>query len=143
MMPWGNPTKITQTGTDARTTDLTWKEGKLLDTLSMGSAVDNTYYYNENELLTKVVKKDGSYIEYFYTDGSDLECELRYNSSGTLTRVLKYFYNNDGNLQFLLSKSDNFSNSKAYNLYYYVRDALGQYHQPAESQDAKWQYRNY
>ncbi|MGI6362062.1 MAG: RHS repeat-associated core domain-containing protein [Bacillota bacterium] len=30
-----------------------------------------------------------------------------------------------GNLQFLLSKSDNFSNSKAYNLYYYVRDALG------------------
>jgi RHS repeat-associated protein len=121
----GNPTKITQTGTDARTTDLTWKEGKLLDTLSMGSAVDNTYYYNENELLTKVVKKDGSYIEYFYTDGSDLECELRYNSSGTLTRVLKYFYNNDGNLQFLLSKSDNFSNSKAYNLYYYVRDALG------------------
>jgi RHS repeat-associated protein len=48
-----------------------------------------------------------------------------YLSSGTLTRVLKYFYNNDGNLQFLLSKSDNFSNSKAYNLYYYVRDALG------------------
>jgi RHS repeat-associated protein len=48
-----------------------------------------------------------------------------YLSSGTLTRVLKYFYDDSGNLQCLLSKSDNFSKGKAYNLYYYVRDALG------------------
>ena len=50
---------------------------------------------------------------------------FRYNSSGTLVRMLKYFYDSNGEIQFLLSKANNFRNASAYNLYTYVRDGLG------------------
>ncbi len=71
------------------------------------------------------MKSGGSYTEYFYDNSGAMEYEFRYNSSGTLTRVLKYFYDSNGEIQFLLSKADNFKNQEAYNLYCYVRDGLG------------------
>ena len=61
---------------------------------------------------------------YHYSDGS-LEYEEHFNATGSLQEVLKYFFDADGNMEYLLYKDDNFSTAGAYDLYYYVRNATG------------------
>ncbi|HMM06959.1 MAG TPA: RHS repeat-associated core domain-containing protein [Clostridiales bacterium] len=61
---------------------------------------------------------------YHYSDGV-LEYEEHFNSVCTLQEILKYSYDADGNVEYLLYKDGDFSNANAFDLYYYVRDAVG------------------
>ncbi len=61
---------------------------------------------------------------YHYSDGV-LEYEEHFSSSNVLQELLKYSYDADGNVEYLLYKDNNFSNANAFDLYYYVRDAVG------------------
>ncbi len=61
---------------------------------------------------------------YHYSDGV-LEYEEHFNASNVLQELLKYSYDADGNVEYLLYKDNNFSNANAFDLYYYVRDAVG------------------
>lgn len=54
-----------------------------------------------------------------------LEYEEHFNSAGTLQELLKYSYDADGNVEYLLYKDNYFSEANAFDLYYYVRDAVG------------------
>ena len=82
------------------------------------------FNYDADGNVAKKVVADGSYVLYHYSDGS-LEYEEHFNAAGTLQEVLKYFYDADGNVEYLLYKNDSFSTATAYDLYYYVRNATG------------------
>ncbi|MEG1497407.1 MAG: DNRLRE domain-containing protein, partial [Clostridiales bacterium] len=121
----GNPTSITSTGSQFGTLQLTWEQGKQLKNISDITKINNTYCYNESGEISKVTKKDGSTIEYYYDDGQ-LEFEEYRNSTGNLTKIHKYFYDSHGDVRFLLTKTDQFTNSNAYNLYAYVYNSIGE-----------------
>ena len=123
----GNPTAITETNSadnSTRNVALTWTQGKLLNSVSDNAGLSNTYTYDADGNVAKKVVADGSYVVYHYSDGS-LEYEEHFNATGTLQEVLKYSYDADGNVEYLLYKNDNFSTATAYDLYYYVRNATG------------------
>ncbi len=86
--------------------------------------VDNTYYYNESGLVSKLVKGNGSSIEYFYDDGQ-LEFEVYRSASGGINRIHKYFYDDDGTVRFIMTSQGTFGNSNNYSLYAYVYDGAG------------------
>lgn len=54
-----------------------------------------------------------------------MEYEEHFNSSNVLQEVLKYSYDANGDVEYLLYKDDNFSNANAFDLYYYVRNTVG------------------
>ena len=120
----GNPTTIDEikSGTE-KNYSLSWTQGKKLQRYSGGS-IDNRYCYNESGLVSKLTKVNNATVEYYYDDGL-LEYEEYRNSSGTLQRVHKYFYDSDGTLRFLLTKTKDFTNSNNFNLYAYIYDGTG------------------
>ena len=120
----GNPSTIDEikSGTE-KNYSLSWTQGKKLQRYSGGS-IDNRYCYNESGLVSKLTKVNNTTVEYYYDDGL-LEYEEYRNSSGTLQRVHKYFYDSDGTVRFLLTKTGNFDNSNNFNLYAYIYDGTG------------------
>ncbi len=123
----GNPTAIAETDSSDNSTrnfTLSWTQGKLLSNISDGAGLNNTYYYDADSNVSKKVLAGGSYVVYHYSDGV-LEYEEHFNSAGTLQEVLKYSYDADGNVEYLLYKDNYFSEANAFDLYYYVRDAVG------------------
>lgn len=121
----GNPETIvtTNNGITTESLNLEWKCGKMLDNISSGSSLNNSYYYDAEGNITKKVLIDGSYVNYHYLAGK-LEFEEHYNSNDVLQYVLKYFYDSDGNLQYLLHKADNFQDDSGYTLYAYIRNGV-------------------
>ncbi len=123
----GNPTVISETDSSDNSTrnfTLSWTQGKLLSSISDGAALNNTYYYDADGNVSKKVLAGGSYVVYHYSDGV-LEYEEHFNASNVLQELLKYSYDADGNVEYLLYKDNNFSNANAFDLYYYVHDAVG------------------
>ncbi len=123
----GNPTAISETDSSDNSTrnfTLSWTQGKLLSSINDGGALSNTYYYDADGNVSKKVLAGGSYVVYHYSDGV-LEYEEHFNSAGTLQELLKYSYDADGNVKYLLYKDNYFSEANAFDLYYYVRDAVG------------------
>ena len=118
----GNPGRIVDSSCGQ--IGLSWTQGKKLKEYYYND-VHNTYYYNESDLVSKVVKADGSSIEYFYDDGQ-LEFEEYRKASGAVERVHKYYYDDDGIVRFLqVIGSDWLSSSGRYNVYAYVYDGNG------------------
>lgn len=100
-----------------------WSQGKKLTRYTCGET-DNTYYYNESGLVSKVVKANGSSVEYFYDD-DQLEYEEYRSASGSILRVHKYFYDDDGVVRFIMTSAGIFGNNVNVNLYAYVYDGAG------------------
>ncbi len=128
----GNPTSIVETNSNGGTTErqLSWVRGKDLRSVSFvengATTKTNTYYYNESGQRAKIVSSDGSYTRFHY-DSDLLEYEERYNASGTLTAVLKYFYDDDDKVSYVLYKTQYPHDGTAYySLYYYLYNALGE-----------------
>ncbi len=118
----GNPGRIVDSSCGQ--IGLSWTQGKKLKEYYYND-VHNTYYYNESDLVSKVVKADGSSIEYFYDDGQ-LEFEEYRKASGAVERVHKYYYDDDGIVRFLQVIGINgLSSSGRYNVYAYVYDGNG------------------
>ncbi len=86
--------------------------------------VDNTYYYNESGLVSKLVKSDGSSIEYFYDDGQ-LEYEEYRNAAGNVTRLHKFFYDDDGIVRYLMTTVYPSYGEYFSDVYAYVYDGSG------------------
>ena len=97
--------------------------GEKLQNIS-APGVNNTYCYNESGLVSKLTKSDGSTIEYYYDD-EQLEMEEYRDSSGSVVRLHKYFYDDDGVVRFLQTKNDNFDEPGRYFLYAYIYDGTG------------------
>ncbi len=117
----GNPTRIADSANG--TTSLSWTQGKKLQNIS-APGVNNTYCYNESGLVSKLTKSDGSTIEYYYDD-EQLEMEEYRDSSGSVVRLHKFFYDDDGVVRFLQTKNDNFDEPGRYFLYAYIYDGTG------------------
>ena len=91
-----------------------------------GSTSTKTYYYDESGNISKILKSDGSYTRFHY-DSDNLEYEERYNSSGNLTALFKYFYDSDDKVSYVLYKHSQFGSTTAYyDLYHYVYNGLGE-----------------
>lgn len=86
--------------------------------------VDNTYYYNESGLVSKLVKSDGSSIEYFYDDGQ-LEYEEYRNAAGNVARLHKFFYDDDGIVRYLMTTVYPSYGEYFSDVYAYVYDGSG------------------
>ena len=117
----GNPTRIADSANG--TTSLSWTQGKKLQSIS-APGVNNTYCYNESGLVFKLTKSDGSTIEYYYDD-EQLEIEEYRDSSGSVVRLHKYFYDDDGVVRFIETKNNYFGDSSRYFLYAYIYDGTG------------------
>ncbi len=123
----GNPTKISDvTGGTTKTKTLTWARGKQLKSVAVSGGKTYTFYYDESGRTIKTVCSDGTAVQYHY-DGDGLEYEEHLNASGSLAYLLKYFYDNDGKVLFVLYKTQYFGDSDHYyRLYHYIYNGLGE-----------------
>lgn len=122
----GNPTRITDTtGSTTKEKTLTWEQGKQLRSVN-NNGTTKTFYYDESGRVKKAVLSGGSYTKYHY-DSDNLEYEEHYTASGSLSYLIKYFYDDQDRLQYALYKDRNFTNSAGYyNLYTYIYNGFGE-----------------
>ena len=119
----GNPTKIVDTtGSSSVTKNLDWKQGKQLASVSLPAGT-KYFYYDESGRVKKTVL--GSTTVKYHYDSDNLEYEEHY-VNGSLSYVIKYFYDSQDRVQFALYKDRQFSSSGYYNLYTYIYNGFGE-----------------